>query len=236
MESPCAGECTDGVGRTWAVEREVGEAADFHARAMTEPAVRGVSVLEVVRPALVLGSTQPEGDVDAAALAAAGVSLVRRRSGGGAVLLVPGGSLWVDVVLPRHDVLWDDDVGRAAHWVGRVWQGALEDLGVHAVTVHTGALVTNRWSSLVCFAGLAPGEVSLHGRKLVGIAQRRNRAGARFQCTLARRWQPAELLDLLTLDGDNRVRAATEVAATATGLDLPFDVVVDAVVARLPVD
>ena len=39
-----------------------------------------------------------------------GVAVVRRRSGGGAVLLDPGGVVWVDVVVPRHDPRWDDDV------------------------------------------------------------------------------------------------------------------------------
>lgn len=219
--------------RSWSVEREVGEAADFHARELPEPGQRGVTVFDVVHPALVLGSTQPQADADAAALAAAGVTLVRRRSGGGAVLLRPGVSLWVDVVVPRGDELWDDDVGRAVHWLGRAWRGALQALGVDGVTVHTGGMVPGRWSSRVCFAGLGPGEVLLGGRKLVGIAQRRSRAGARFQCTLLRHWEPADLLGLLALDDAERARAADGLAVLATGLDLPFHLVVDALLAHL---
>jgi ABC-type uncharacterized transport system fused permease/ATPase subunit len=100
--------------------------------------------------------------------------------------------------------------------------------------VHTAGLVRTRWSPLVCFAGLGPGVVVVGGRKLVGLSQRRSRAGARFQCVLLRRWDPAELLALLALDGTTRTVAATELAEAATGSDRPFPDVVDALVAHLP--
>jgi hypothetical protein len=191
----------------WQVTRERGAAGTFHGRPLPSLPVRSVAVLEVEAPALVLGSAQPESDVDCGALAAAGVSLVRRRSGGGAVLLRPGEVHWVDVVVPREDPLWDDDVGRAFHWLGRAWAGALADLGV-AAAVHEGPLVTTRWSRLVCFAGLGPGELTASGAKVVGIAQRRTRAGARFQCAVLRRWDPAATTSLLALD--DRARAAAD--------------------------
>ena len=101
--------------------------------------MRAVHVFEVERPALVLGSAQPDDVVDRAACAAAGVEVVRRRSGGGAVLLEPGGVVWVDVELPRGDPLWDDDVGRAAWWLGERWAVALADLGVTAGPTCTAA-------------------------------------------------------------------------------------------------
>lgn len=218
---------------SWLVKRAAGSAADFHARSLPDPAARSVEVLEVERAALVLGSTQAEADADPEALREAGVDLVRRRSGGGAVLLVPDRALWVDVVVPRGDELWDDDVGRAALWLGRAWAAALARLGVDA-SVHTGALVTTRWSSLVCFAGLGPGEVTGAGRKLVGISSRRSRAGARFQCVLLRHWEPARLLHLLALDAHDRTRARAEVAGAAAGVDRPPSEVLDAFLASLP--
>ncbi len=221
------------MGANWVVEREVGSAASFHARTLAEPAVRAVSVLEVDRPALVLGSTQPGADADLPAAAAAGVQVVRRRSGGGAVFLVPGQALWVDVVLPRGDGLWDDDVGRSGHWLGATWVAALADLGVEA-TLHTGGVLRTNWSSMVCFAGLAPGEVSIGGRKLVGVAQHRSRAGARFQCALLRRWDPTGLLALLALDDARRAVATAELAEVATGFDRPYAQLVDALVSHLP--
>ncbi|HEX4903649.1 MAG TPA: hypothetical protein VFV42_12605, partial [Acidimicrobiales bacterium] len=49
----------------------------------------------------------------------------------------------------------------------------------------------------VCFAGRGPGEVLLGEAKVVGISQRRTRAGARFQCAVPVRWDPAPLAAVL---------------------------------------
>jgi hypothetical protein len=135
--------------------------------------------------------------------------------------------------VPRGDPLWDDDVGRAAAWLGRVWAAALGRLGVPA-TVHDGGLVRTAWSALVCFAGWGPGEVAVGGRKAVGLAARRTRAGARFQCGLARHWDPAPLLDLLTLDQGERAVGRRALADVAVGVDRPAEEVVGALRAELP--
>ena len=217
----------------WAVTWAVGPAADFHGRSVPAESQRTVEVLQVDGPALVLGSTQPDVAADRRALDAAGVALVRRRSGGGAVLLEPGGSTWVDVVIPHDDPLWVDDVGVAFHWLGRAWAGALGDLGV-AAEVHEGPLLPSPWSRLVCFAGLGPGEVTVGGAKVVGIAQRRTRAGARFQCALLHRWQPEATVALLALDADDRKAAVAALGHAARGVDQPTATVVDALLAHLP--
>ena len=181
----------------WGVEAHQGSAAEFHARTVEEPATRALWWSSVDRSALVLGSAQRDEVADVDALAAAGVELVRRRSGGGAVLLVPGEVVWVDVIVPAGDPLWDDDVGRAAHWLGAAWAEALAVCGMPGLEVHRGPMVRTRWSSLVCFSGLGPGEVHAGGRKVVGISQRRTRRWARFQCAAYLRWDPAALVTLL---------------------------------------
>ena len=193
-------------------------AAVAHGRLWPEPAVPTVWCVEVDRPALVLGSTQPDKVVDRERAAAAGVEVVRRRSGGGAVLLVPGEVIWVDVLVPAGDPLWQADVGKAFGWLGEVWREALARCGVEA-ELHEGALVTTRWSRLVCFAGLGPGEVTVGGRKMVGISQRRTRAGALFQCAALVEWEPSALLDLLVLPEADRSQAA-ELAGVAIGSEL----------------
>ena len=169
------------------VHRLTGTATELHHRDL--PAERGVWIFEASQPALVLGSTQPMID-------AHDVEVVRRRSGGGAVFVEPGGTLWVDVVVPRGDELWDDDVGRSTYWLGDVWAHAV---GAGA-RVHRGAMVRTPWSDRVCFAGLGPGEVTIDGAKVVGISQRRTRASARFQCAVYERWNPEPLRELLGLD------------------------------------
>lgn len=218
----------------WRHEHLTGSAAAFHAREVPDPAERAVWSFAVDGTALVLGSTQADAVVDRERAGAAGVAVVRRRSGGGAVLVEPGAVVWVDVVLPRGDPLWDDDVSRSALWVGDAWAAALAGLAGVDGHVHRGPMTANRWSRLVCFAGLAAGEVTVAGRKVVGVSQRRTRAAARFQCALLLRWRPRPLLDLLALAAGERVAAAADLVHVADGVDVPVGRAVDAFVGSLP--
>jgi len=210
----------------WRVERIRGSAGVHHARELPDPLTRTAWIFTVDRPALVLGSTQPDDLVDRAALAARGAELVRRRSGGGAVWLEPGGTLWVDLLLPPGDLLWDDDVGRAAHWVGAAWAAAIGE----GATVHRGGMVCSAESGRVCFAGLGPGEVTIGGRKAVGVSQRRTRAGARFQCVAYEAWDPGPLAGVLQLSEE----ASSGLDAVATGLNRPLDAVEGALLDHVP--
>ncbi len=171
------------------------------------PAVvsRSVWIHDVSAPTLVLGSSQRPDIVDDATIGS--WEVVRRRSGGGAVLLIPGEVVWLDVLIPTGDPLWSDDVSRASHWLGDVWVAAL-GYG----EVHRGPMVRTQWSSLVCFAGLGPGEVTVDGRKLVGISQRRTRAGARFQCAAYACHDPSALPGLLRLSPAERAECAAALA------------------------
>ena len=130
------------------------------------------------------------------------------------MLVAPDGPVWADVTIPKPDPLWDDDVGRASWWVGELWTAALADLGVDpsSMRVHHGGMVRRSLGSLVCFAGLAHGEVSVDGAKLVGVAQRRTRIGALFQCAVLLEWEPDSLLDALGRP------AIGEVSGLAVGL------------------
>jgi lipoate---protein ligase len=182
----------------WTVHRRSGSAADLHGLDLlgtttgdptkdASPGLsRGIWLLDPSAPAVVLGSAQRFGPAASAGethpLAGSDdTAVVVRRSGGGAVVLEPGATLWVDVVVPRHDPLWDDDVSTSSHWLGRAWVAALATVGIDA-GMHTGPADQHPLARAACFAGLGPGEVTSHGRKLVGISQRRTRAGARFQC------------------------------------------------------
>lgn len=214
---------------SWRVQRVHTSAEDFHAREIPEPAERAVWVCDATGPALVLGSAQRDDGVDRAACAAAGIEVVRRHSGGGAVLVVPAEVLWVDLVLPAGDRLWEADVGRAFHWVGETWVAALAELGV-AAAVHTGSLVRSTWSGAVCFAGLGPGEVTVEGRKVVGLSQRRTRAAARFQCAAIGRWEPAAIVPLLGLPP----AAVGELADVAGPVGVELEALLVALLRHLP--
>jgi lipoate-protein ligase A len=187
---------------------------------------RRVEVLVPTVPALVLGSTQGADDLDAGDLA-----VVRRRSGGGAVLVGPDDPLWVDVDLPAGDPRWDDDVGRSFLWLGEAWAGALADLGV-ATAVHRGAFEPGRWGRTICFAGRGPGEVFLDGAKVVGLAQRRTRAGARFQCAVPLAWEPETLVSALVAPAE-RDRARADLVGVARSPGVAPGPLVDALLGRL---
>jgi lipoate-protein ligase A len=209
-------------GGHWRVERQRASAAELHAGSTTLAAEVGggrqIRLLEVDGPALILGSSQPEADVDLDAAAAAGVEVARRRSGGGAVLLGARVAAWVDVIIPTADPLWDADVRRASWWLGDVWATALEVAGAGPAQVWRGGIRTNSWSGRVCFAGLGPGEVCLGGQKVVGISQRRTRHATLFQTAVLLAWDPSGLLGLLQLDDAVRARGIAELAPVATGI------------------
>lgn len=206
----------------WRVERARGSAAEFHARAVPSPAERTVWVHEVISPALVLGSAQPDHDVDAVAAQAAGVEVVRRRSGGGAVLLVPGEAVWVDVIVPAGDRWWEADVGRSFAWLGEVWAEALGALGMTGLAVHHGPPRRTAWSDRICFAGVGSGEVTAAGgAKVVGLSQRRTRVAARFQSAVLGRFDIdvyAALLAPPRPTGAERAALAAAVAPVAAPL------------------
>ena len=193
------------------------------------PVERGVWLLTPTRPAIVLGSSQKDEDVDHAFCAANGIDVVRRRSGGGAVYVHPAESLWIDIVVPRGDALWNDDIGKSMWWIGDWWVALLADAGVVSAQVHRGAFERNDWSDIVCFAGKGSGEVfpqeSHAQQKIVGISQRRTRDYARFQCIAYFQWDAAlhaAMLPGLAKDVDRIATLATPVPVGLRAMDLAF--------------
>ena len=136
----------------------------------------------------------------------------------------PGALAWVDVYLPGDDPLWVPDVGRAFWWLGEAWARALTELGVEGTEVHRRRPITTAWSRKVCFAGVGAGEVMVRGRKIVGMSQRRTRAGAMFQCAALVQWDPRRLLDVLALSDSEREEGAAALADAAAGVGPAVDV------------
>lgn len=193
----------------WSINESVGDAGEFHAR--DPQAIRSVTFHTVDTTTLVLGSAQHDSDVDRRVTAALSADVVKRRSGGGAVLLLPGEFVWLDLMLPVGDGLWEDDVAKAMVWVGELWLRAFNELGL-AAHVHTDALVESQWSRQVCFAGKGTGEVFTGERKLVGVSQRRTRDAARFQSMCHLRWRPELVAALVAAPRPLSTELATLVA------------------------
>ena len=182
---------------TWHEAHVCTTASEQHGRDL--PAERSVWNVDIATPAVVLGSRQTEAELDLDACINGSVEIVRRRSGGGMVFLSPGKQVWLDVVIPKDDHLWIDDVGRAAWWLGDVWLAVIESLATARkinAYVHRQDLVRGKYGDRVCFSGAGHGEVMTlddagNPAKIVGISQRRTRDLARFQCTMYLQWEQA---------------------------------------------
>lgn len=169
-------------------------------------------------PAVVVGSAQPCGDFDAARCRELGFELVRRHSGGGAVLVVPGAQVWLDLHVPAGDELWRADLIASSAWVGELWRDALRATGNgEGLAVHAGRLVVTPWSGRICFAGLGPGEVTRGRRKVTGLAQRRDRSGAWFFTMALVRPEQHRLATLLATGEDAELEAQLRAGTGAAG-------------------
>jgi lipoate-protein ligase A len=213
----------------WTVEHRRASVGELHALELPDELERLVWCMHPDRAGLVLGSTQGPS------LAATAMPVTVRRSGGGAVLLEPDRCVWIDVMLPRHDPLWDDDVHRSFFWLGETWVRALAALGIVG-EVHRGGLDRTPWTRLVCFAGIGPGEVTAGSRKVVGLSQRRTRHGARFQC-VAYTAPPAiaAIVDVLREpEGDEREALRAHLDTTTGAIAASAADVIAAFVAALP--
>ncbi len=125
-------------------------------------------------PTVSLGYGQPlDGQVDVVACRRLGVGLVRRPTGGSAIYHDgPERELTYSVVASADDIGGGArDLLHSYQWIGRALCAGLRALGaaVEMVGAARGAAPTPAF----CFARTGSCEIELHGRKLVGSAQRR---------------------------------------------------------------
>ena len=210
------------------VQESVGDAGEFHS---AEPQPERSATFHMVSTrTLVLGSAQRDSDVDHRVATTLGTSVVRRRSGGGAVLLLPGEFVWLDLAIPATDSLWVDDVGRAMEWVGDLWQRALSDVDMATEVCRVSSSNGAQWSRQVCFAGVGRGEVVQGERKVVGVSQRRTRATARFQSLCHLRWRPEFVAAFVASPRP----MASDLADTVAVVSAPAAALRDSLIRHLP--
>lgn len=133
-------------------------------------------------PAIVLGCSQRARQADAAARLPPGMDIMVRPSGGGAVLTGP----WMvsaSVALPLAHPWVQGRLPESYRALGQLHVDVLAELGVTARALPEAQVpVANEQLGPVvgwaCYGSLAPWEVvDAAGRKLVGLAQRRQRTG-----------------------------------------------------------
>jgi lipoate---protein ligase len=147
---------------------------------LTAPVLQPAARLwRYLRPAVVLGRSQQWLQASVRPVGTPGaLPVVRRASGGGAVLVGPW-MLGASVVLPpTHPLLGGEQVADGYRWLGDLFVAALAEHGVQAASMPRErtrkAAEDLAWA---CFAGMSPWEVAVADRKLVGFAQRRSRHG-----------------------------------------------------------
>jgi lipoate-protein ligase A len=131
--------------------------------------------------------------VDLERCRAAGIDVLERRAGGGALLLDEH-MICGAVCLPLPDPRAAEDVTESYRWLGALLAGRLRALGIaqaRAVEVaearaDVAALKSDdspasRLVLATCYGALSPHEVAVGSAKLVGIAQVRRRHAALFQ-------------------------------------------------------
>lgn len=140
------------------------------------PAVR---VATCAAPAVVLGRGQSPTAADRARAAAAGVDLVVRQSGGGAVLAGP----WMagaSIALPPAHPFSALPPAASYRWLGETLVRGLETMGVVACALPLEARPRAAGTGWACFAQTSWWEVQSGGRKIAGLAQVRRRHGVVF--------------------------------------------------------
>ncbi|HZT95508.1 MAG TPA: hypothetical protein VFB34_01600 [Chloroflexota bacterium] len=151
-------------------------------------------------------------------------TVLRRPTGGGAVLTGPG-LLAGEAALPAGHPLLTGDVVEDYRWLGSVWCSALMGLGVRPALV--GVAEARRSVKtvdpeddlrLACFGLLSPFEVTVNGRKLVGLSQVRRRGGVVFSWAIHTLMPPSDLACRLDLPRSRQEALASGLRARAASL------------------
>jgi lipoate-protein ligase A len=121
-------------------------------------------------PALSIGYFQRAAEIDPATCREAAIPLVRRPTGGRAVL--HGHDLTYGLILPLRSPWTDYSVAESYRRINGCLQQGLQRLGV-PVSIGTASAGAGPGPSPFCFSAIVQHELMVDGRKLIGSAQRR---------------------------------------------------------------
>jgi len=173
------------------------------------------------QPCISIGCAQAVSDLDLEACEREGLPLVRRASGGTAVL--HEASLAYSLTLPADHPLAAPDIVESYRRLGPPVVAAMRRLGVDGRLVlpeeaHRGGRREGPGSS-ACFASLAPYELVLRGRKLVGNSQLRRRGVVLHHAMTLLDFDPARFASLLRSEStEERGRVAEHLAGLVGSL------------------
>ncbi len=224
-----SGSVSNGPACRWRVDRVVTSAEEAHcfwpATGDLLPLAR---LVDTVDSAVVFGSSTPAEEYSLAAITSAGYEVVRRRSGGGAVIVTPQDQLWLMLYLDSHDPLISSDLGRSFIWLGELFQRVIMDIAGLELELVTERQPPTDGSRIACFAGLGFGELHVSGRKVLGLSQRRSQGVVSFQASLLFVDRQAELINFLRPS-----MPAPESAGLAELCDFDRKLLVEAVISAI---
>lgn len=183
-------------------------------------------------PCLSLGRNQPQADVDLTACHVAGVDVVRRPTGGRAILHTD--ELTYSATLLESDPRADGGILESYRRLSEGLLAGLDILGAQASQAADSKPATD--PGAVCFEVPSAYEIVAGGRKLIGSAQWRSRGGILQHGSLPLRGDLARIVDYLALSDDQRqvkrprIRARATTLALARGRNLSFAQVAGALV------
>lgn len=166
-------------------------------------------------PAVSIGRHQALGDIDLAAAQTRGYDVVRRSTGGRAILHTD--ELTYSIAAPATEPMVQGGVMDAYRRLSDALVAGLAHLGV-PVEKAPGSVRAGRQVSAACFEVPSAYEITTDGRKLLGSAQSR-RAGYVLQHGSLPLWgDVTRLVEVLALDGPAREELRHQLAQRATSL------------------
>ena len=178
---------------------------------------------------LSLGRAQPVADVDLVAQRAAGFGLVRRPTGGKAILHVD--ELTYSVIAPQQEPRVAGGIVESYRRLSAGLVRGLERLGVTGLVADQRA-ENRRLEGPVCFEVPSDYEITVDGRKLVGSAQMRARGVVLQHGALPLRGDITRICPLLAAHPDpDRVRARAATVEDVLGRPVAWEQAAEALVA-----
>jgi lipoate-protein ligase A len=165
-------------------------------------------------PCLSLGHAQPYGDVDVERLRARGWELVRRPTGGRAILHAD--ELTYSVTAPLEEPVVAGSVLESYNRLAAALLSAVRTLGVAAEIERTASGADDP-SNPVCFEVPSSNEITANGKKLIGSAQARRKEGVLQHGSLPLIGDLSRITEVLAFESDaGRSAAARRLRARAT--------------------
>lgn len=180
-------------------------------------------------PCLSLGYAQPFADVDVACLHEHGWEVVRRPTGGRAILHTD--ELTYSVTAAPDEPRLAGSVLESYNRLARALMAALQSLHVPVAIKELNAVASESTSNPVCFEVPSTYEITVNGRKLMGSAQARRKEGVLQHGSLPLSGDLARITQALVFaNEDERAAAAARLLAHATTVEsvlgevVPWDV------------